>query len=109
MCGIAGIIGKSTQEALPEVEKMIGCMPYRCPDDRGTWGEGPVTLGHLRLSIIDTTDAGHQPMFSHDQRYVIVFNGEIFNYIELRDELKLLGSTFNTTGDTEVIIEAYRQ
>lgn len=109
MCGIAGIIGKSTQEALPEIEKMVGCMPYRGPDDRGTWGEGPVTLGHLRLSIIDTTDAGHQPMFSHDQRYVIVFNGEIFNYIELRDELKALGSTFKTTGDTEVIMEAYRQ
>lgn len=109
MCGIAGIIGPSAQESRPRVERMNACMPYRGPNDRGIWAEDRACLGHLRLSIIDTTDAGHQPMLSHDERYVIIFNGEIFNYIELRDELRALGSTFATPGDTEVIIEAYRQ
>lgn len=108
MCGIAGIIGRPAQTARPVMERMIGCMPHRGPDDRGIWGEGEVSLGHLRLSIIDTSDAGHQPMMSHDDRYVIVFNGEIFNYIELREELTKLGSAFRTPGDTEVILEAYR-
>jgi asparagine synthase (glutamine-hydrolysing) len=108
MCGIAGIAGKGYRESLPLVERMIGGMPYRGPDDRGTFGEGDVALGHLRLSIIDTSPAGHQPMESHDGRFVIVFNGEIFNYIELREELRKRGATLRTTGDTEIIMEAYR-
>ena len=83
-------------------------MPWRGPDDRGTCEKDGVFLGQLRLSIIDCTPAGHQPMFSHDGRYVIVFNGEIFNYVELRDELKAKGHEFKTVGDTEVILEAYR-
>lgn len=109
MCGIAGIIGPAAERSRSRVEHMNACMPYRGPNDRGVWAEDRACLGHLRLSIIDTSDAGHQPMLSHDERYVIVFNGEIFNYIELRDELRALGSTFKTPGDTEVIIEAYRQ
>jgi asparagine synthase (glutamine-hydrolysing) len=108
MCGIAGIIGRPTAESAPRVQEMISCMPYRGPNDRGVWGEGMVTLGHLRLSIIDTTNCGHQPMASTDNAYQIIFNGEIFNYIELREELKRLGSVFHSPGDTEVILEAYR-
>ena len=108
MCGIAGIVGRDHRESIPLVEKMLGCMSYRGPDDRGTLGEADVCFGQLRLSIIDTSSAGHQPMQSHDGRYVITFNGEIFNYIELRQQLMALGSTFKTSGDTEVIIEAYR-
>ncbi len=106
MCGIAGIVGMSGNEA--DLGLMLDAMPWRGPDDRGTFVGSGVALGHLRLSIIDCTPAGHQPMASHDGRYVIVFNGEIFNYIELRDELKAKGHTFKTTGDTEVILEAYR-
>lgn len=109
MCGIAAIVGHTAQTARPLVERMMERMTHRGPDDQGIWTEGLVTLGHLRLSIIDTSDAGHQPMRSHDDRYVIVFNGEIFNYIELRKELISLGSMFRTQGDTEVILEAYRQ
>ena len=108
MCGIAGIAGTDGRSELPLVERMLGCMPYRGPDDRGTFAHDRVALGQLRLSIIDTSAAGHQPMESHDGRYVIVFNGEIFNYVELRDELQKNGATFKTVGDTEVIIEAYR-
>lgn len=106
MCGIAGIAGRIGTEG--ELGRMLDASPWRGPDDRGTFHDGDVALSHLRLSIIDCTEAGHQPMSSHDGRYVIVFNGEIFNYIELRDELRGLGHTFQTTGDTEVILEAYR-
>ncbi len=109
MCGIAGIIGLDTRQAEPLVSDMLGRMPYRGPDDRGVWSDGDsVTLGHLRLSIIDLSLAGHQPMVSFDDRFVLIFNGEIFNYIELRDELKTLGGTFSSATDSEVIIEAYR-
>lgn len=108
MCGIAGIVGRSSAEAMPDVVRMLGCMSYRGPDDRGTWGERTIALGHLRLSIIDRSDAGHQPMFSADDRFVLSFNGEIYNYIELREELRRLGSTFRSASDSEVIVEAYR-
>jgi len=109
MCGIAGIAGLPQEQAKPQVERMNSCMQYRGPDDEGVWCDDTVCFGHLRLSIIDTSNAGHQPMFSHDRRFVIIFNGEIFNYLELREELKAAGSTFATAGDTEVIMEAYRQ
>ncbi len=108
MCGIAGIIGIDAQTAEPMVHTMIRQMPYRGPDDHGVWAEGCVAFGHLRLSIIDLSPSGHQPMFSADGRFVLVFNGEIFNYIELRSELKSSGSTFISSSDSEVIIEAYR-
>lgn len=106
MCGIAGIAGKVSAES--DLGRMLDASPWRGPDDRGVFHEGSVSLGQLRLSIIDCTDAGHQPMPSHDGRYVITFNGEIFNYIELRAELQRMGHSFKTTGDTEVILEAYR-
>lgn len=109
MCGIAGIVGSRTTEALPLIKGMLDTMPYRGPDDRGVWGEGDMTLGHLRLSIIDRSSGGHQPMVSEDGSFVLVFNGEIFNYLELRDELISLGSSFHTRSDTEVLLEAYRQ
>lgn len=109
MCGIAGIIGLDSKVAEPLVSEMLRSMSYRGPDDTGLWSDGNlITFGHLRLSIIDLSPAGHQPMHSHDSRFVLTFNGEIFNYIELRHELKNLGCTFSTETDSEVIMEAYR-
>lgn len=90
------------------IKKMTDIMAYRGPDDDGLFFRGPVGLGHRRLSIIDLSSAGHQPMMSHDQTYSIVFNGEIYNYLELRDELSTHGCLFHTRTDTEVILEAYR-
>lgn len=108
MCGICGIINfnnEQVQEAL--VRKMMKLQKHRGPDDEGVFLEDNVGLGFVRLSIIDLSPAGHQPMFSHDERYVVVYNGEIFNYIELKDELKKLGYSFRTNTDTEVLLASY--
>lgn len=110
MCGICGIINFSNepvQEA--HIRKMMAIQRHRGPDDEGIFTEDNVGLGFVRLSILDLSPAGHQPMFSRDKRYVIVFNGEIFNYIELRAELKSLGHDFNTGTDTEVLLAAWQQ
>lgn len=108
MCGISGIIHFNNQpvEETP-IWTMMRSMKHRGPDDEGIFTEGPVGLGFVRLSIIDLSPAGHQPMFSANERYVIIFNGEIFNYIELREELKKLGVPFKTQTDTEVLLCAY--
>jgi asparagine synthase (glutamine-hydrolysing) len=88
--------------------RMVECQRHRGPDDSGTWvdAEHGVGFGHNRLSIIDLSPAGHQPMVSADERYVIVFNGEIYNYLELRDRLAALGHQFRGSSDTEVMLEA---
>ena len=103
MCGICGIINLKNQ-AVQEtpIRQMMQIQKHRGPDDEGVFIEDNVGLGFVRLSILDLSPAGHQPMLSHDQRYVIVFNGEIFNYIELRDELKSYGHSFKTGTDTEI-------
>ena len=82
---------------------------HRGPDDEGYYTDGPVGFGFRRLSIIDLTAAGHQPMVSEDTALALVFNGEIYNFIELRDELRQLGFSFRSRSDTEVILAAYRQ
>ena len=86
-----------------------GALRHRGPDDAGVWCRpgGAVTLGHRRLSIIDTGPGGHQPMRSADGSSVIVFNGEIYNHRELREQLERLGHRFSSTSDTEVLLEAY--
>jgi asparagine synthase (glutamine-hydrolysing) len=83
-------------------------MRHRGPDDGGLYAAGPVALGHRRLSILDLSENGRQPMFSSDGNFVLVFNGEIYNYLELREELAARGSRFQSQTDTEVILEAYR-
>jgi len=110
LCGIAGIIWKDIEKPHDQalIGRMVDIMAYRGPDDRGIHLDGPVALGHRRLSIIDLSEAGHQPMKSHDGKLVIVFNGEIYNYSELREELLKSGCSFNSQSDTEVILEAYR-
>ncbi|MDD4700695.1 MAG: asparagine synthase (glutamine-hydrolyzing) [Desulfovibrio sp.] len=112
MCGIAGIcqLGASPldPEALHWVKAMTDRIAHRGPDGEGQWLNGPVCLGHRRLSIIDLGTGG-QPMHSADERYTVVFNGEIYNFAELKEELAANGARFRTSSDTEVILEGYRQ
>ena len=115
MCGINGIYGLQDQEiAKQKVAAMNTCMRHRGPDDEGVYNDEKITLGHRRLSIIDLSAAGHQPMQSYDGRYQLVYNGELYNYKELKFELQRVekGSGqaayfFQTNTDTEVIIAAY--
>jgi asparagine synthase (glutamine-hydrolysing) len=109
MCGITGFIdfrGESTQDHLIE---MVNSMHHRGPDDNGTWLDqnagAIIGLGHARLSIIDVSNAGHQPM--HYNNFSIVFNGEIYNYKEIRAELEVLGYSFLTKSDTEVVLKSF--
>ncbi len=110
MCGIAGYVYFDKQlKADPFLLKsMTDCIAYRGPDGEGAFVKDNVALGHRRLSIIDL-GTGDQPMFSDDGKKAIVFNGEIYNYIELKEELSLLGHTFKTRSDTEVLIKAYEE
>lgn len=107
MCGITGII-KLNEETVEvdEIKNMLKIIKHRGPDDEGLFVEKNVGLGHVRLSIIDLSSAGHQPMFCNENRYTIIFNGEIYNYLELKEELKD-NYTFKTKTDTEVILAAY--
>jgi asparagine synthase (glutamine-hydrolysing) len=108
MCGIAGLIsidGAPVGEA--PLRAMMRAMKHRGPDDEGLLVENNLGLGFVRLSILDLSPAGHQPMHSADGRYVLIFNGEIFNYIELREELKAKGHVFRTQTDSEVLLAAY--
>jgi asparagine synthase (glutamine-hydrolysing) len=107
MCGIAGIIGRDDPEAASAVQRMVSQLRHRGPDDAGVQPLTGAVLGHARLSIIDLS-GGHQPMASADERYWITFNGEIYNYRELREELQSRGHSFRTHSDTEVLLEMYR-
>jgi asparagine synthase (glutamine-hydrolysing) len=144
MCGIAGFVGRGpSTDALETVNRLVGRLAHRGPDDAGflVWapaeglgfnldrdghraslpdhrpdsGTGSsvppatVVLGHRRLAIIDTSSAGHQPMVSANGRFAIILNGEIYNYLELRDELVRLGHQFRSHSDTEVLLAAYAE
>lgn len=109
MCGISGFLHfeADRQADARTVRRMSDAIFHRGPDGEGFHVKQNLALGHRRLAIIDL-NTGHQPMYSDDKDIVLIFNGEIYNYIELREELKLLGNKFTTTSDTEVIIHAYR-
>lgn len=108
MCGIAGIFHFDGQEPDSVLLKaMTDAIKHRGPDDEGFYLNGPLGLGHRRLSILDLSDAGHQPMKSRRGDLWIIFNGEIYNYLEVRQELISLGYEFYTNSDTEVILVAY--
>lgn len=110
MCGISGIINlKNNNISQADIKSMMAAMKYRGPDDEGVFIHKNIGLGFVRLSIIDLSPAGHQPMNSSDGRYIIVFNGEIFNYVELREELKSKGHVFKTDTDTEVLLYSYKE
>lgn len=110
MCGIAGFLHFEQQRPAEytTIKRMAEVIAHRGPDGEGFYVTGPLAMGHRRLSIIDLK-TGDQPMFSKDKRLAIVYNGEIYNYIELREELSSLGHVFKTDSDTEVILNAYSQ
>lgn len=108
MCGIVGIVSYKQQlvEEL-RLKKMMQVIKHRGPDDEGVFVKDSVGLGHVRLSILDLSMAGHQPMHDESGRYTIVLNGEIYNFIELRSQLKELGLRFVSNSDTEVLLKGY--
>jgi asparagine synthase (glutamine-hydrolysing) len=113
MCGIAGIV--RYRDGAPvtkqEVEALRDEQRHRGPDDAGLWtsADGRVGFGHRRLAIVDLSPLGHQPMVSDDGRFAITFNGEIYNFRELRRELEVRGHRFRSTSDTEVLLHGYRE
>ncbi|MCA3265835.1 MAG: asparagine synthase (glutamine-hydrolyzing) [Azospirillum sp.] len=108
MCGIAGIVemkgGGAVSPAI--LQRMTDAVAHRGPDGEGHWIEGPIGLGHRRLAIIDLSPGGRQPIISADHRYVVTYNGEIYNYRELRAELEVAGFWFRSKSDTEVLLHA---
>ena len=110
MCGIAGILNlDASRNAPPEVlERMLKSIFHRGPDEDGRLIDGPLAMGMRRLSIIDLAD-GQQPIFDESGRYGVVFNGEIYNYRELRTDLISRGHKFRTNSDTEVIVHLYEE
>ena len=112
MCGIAGIFNfESTQSGEQSVRAMCGAIAHRGPDGDGFYGNqsGTVWLGHRRLAILDLSEAGRQPMSDASGRYHITYNGEIYNFLELRADLEGFGERFRTGTDTEVILAAWRR
>jgi asparagine synthase (glutamine-hydrolysing) len=109
MCGITGIIAFTEQgkKYLDKIDDAVKSLHHRGPDGHGVFRHGKVALGHTRLAIIDTSNAAAQPFTSSDGRFTIVFNGEIFNYKELRDELEKDGCVFRSQSDTEVLLTLY--
>ena len=112
MCGIAGYI-VSAKSPQADLNHALSLIAHRGPDGQGIWSEetsqgGSVALGHRRLSIIDLSDSASQPMQDITGRFVITYNGEVYNYLEVRAELAALGARFATASDTEVILEAYK-
>ncbi|MES1939157.1 asparagine synthase [Salinisphaera sp. T5B8] len=114
MCGITGILQRQpdTQSLADNIGRMRDALVHRGPDDCGSWIDragGQVALGHRRLSIMDTSSLGAQPMMSAEERYVLVFNGEIYNFRSLRETLEQKGHLFTSRSDTEVMLNAFVQ
>ncbi|MHB8762936.1 MAG: asparagine synthase (glutamine-hydrolyzing) [Deferrisomatales bacterium] len=108
MCGICGVVRFDGQPVPPEyLERACDALRHRGPDDGGAYVDGPVGLGHRRLSIIDLSPSGHQPMANEDRTVWIVFNGEIYNFQELRPALEARGHLFRSRTDTEVLLHLY--
>ena len=107
MCGIAGWVGPTLN--IDEARKMIAVLAHRGPDDSGEWGEGDTWLGQRRLSIVDLSPAGRQPMSSASGRYVMTYNGEVYNSPELADQLREAGQVFRGHSDTEVMLAAIEE
>jgi asparagine synthase (glutamine-hydrolysing) len=112
MCGIAGLISANPEQ---RIAPMLEAIEHRGRDDQGVYVSPPfgdglrACLGHRRLSIIDTSSAGHQPFLSDDRRFAVTYNGEIYNYKDLRAGLESVGETFTTASDTEVLLKAFRR
>ena len=108
MCGIIGRFHRDGNSR-PIQETDLDRMQHRGPDSRGLFQDNFAALGHTRLSILDLSSQGHQPMTSRDGRYTLVLNGEIYNFIELRQALESAGHIFSSRTDTEVVLAAYVQ
>jgi len=109
MCGIAGIYDRSGAHDARAVSRMLDVQAHRGPDGSGTWVDPGIVLGHRRLSFLDLSQEGAQPMSYGEDRYVITYNGEIYDYLELREELRALGHQFRSGSDTEVLLAAYAE
>jgi asparagine synthase (glutamine-hydrolysing) len=111
MCGIAGFLLLSnkglTFDASDRLRRMISTLRHRGPDDTGIWTDGVCGLAHVRLSVLDLSSAGHQPMGSRDNRFWVSFNGEIYNFLEIRKELQALGYRFRSLTDTEILVYGF--
>lgn len=108
MCGICGELRlDGSQPDRTVAEQMLQVLRPRGPDDEGVWQQGALQLGHRRLSILDLSERGHQPMVDEPLQLAIVFNGTIYNYVALRQQLQQKGYSFHSSGDTEVILKAY--
>src|SRR5687768_13893354 len=108
MCGITGIFNVNGEPVSPVLlRKMTDAIAHRGPDGEGFFNDGFIGFGHRRLAIIDLSSAGHQPMISRDQQVVVIYNGEIYNFQELRAELASLGHTFRSKTDSEVVLNAW--
>jgi len=108
MCGLAGVVlNERDGNPLRTVARMLAVLRHRGPDDEGTYVQATVALGFRRLSILDLSPAGHQPMSAANGLVTIIFNGEIYNFVELRKELESRGHSFRSTGDTEVLLHSY--
>jgi asparagine synthase (glutamine-hydrolysing) len=108
MCGIAGILGSGASEHRDAVTRMLAAMEHRGPDGSGVWASptGECVLGHRRLAILDLSESAHQPMTTSEGRFVLSYNGECYNFLELRKELEGRGVCFHSSGDTEVVLQA---
>ncbi len=111
MCGICGIVYTDPERRADPglLERMARVQNHRGPDDQGIWCQGNVGLGHVRLSIIDLSPLGHQPMTNEDQSVWVTFNGEIYNFLELREELRQKGHQFRSRTDTEVLVHLWEE
>ena len=111
MCGICGIVYTDTERRVDPalLERMTPVLAHRGPDDQGVWCKDHVGLGHVRLSIIDLSPQGHQPMSNEDDSVWITYNGEIYNFLELREELQQKGHHFRSRTDTEVIVHLWEE
>src|SRR6059036_3488359 len=110
MCGIVGVLRADGARVLESLlAGMRDSLVHRGPDDAGLYLKGPVGLGVRRLSVLDLTPTGHQPMGNHDGTLWIVFNGEIYNYVELAQELRRAGHRLVSSSDTEVLLHLYEQ
>jgi asparagine synthase (glutamine-hydrolysing) len=109
VCGICGLVwrDRSRPAGAAEVETMNAAIYHRGPDDGGVFTHRQIALGHRRLSIIDLSEGGHQPMLSRDGSIAVIFNGEIYNFLELRDELRRAGREFVSSSDTEVLLASF--
>ena len=110
MCGIAGILRLDGGRAEPElIRQMMNSIAHRGPDGDGKYCSGPVGIGHRRLAIIDPSPAGRQPMSNEDGTIWVSYNGEIYNFLDIRRELQERGHRFRSATDTEVVVHAYEE